>query len=211
MCKKEIIMLSVNRRSSRFKPVKEKNTALIISICIPVLLFALIILAVALPSILKKNNDKFENAALSRLETMSNNMDEEITARAPETKSIKKELPETDSNSIHTKESQDSAVMENMHGTDNTLSLVYTIQAGSFNDLNRAEKLYDFIVNELDSEDLAYLRIEKVGRYYAVRLGKFGEQRNAKIFLNKIMSHLSTLSMMKAYINTERIVKLHSS
>ncbi len=205
-------MLSANKRSSRNKPVKEKNTALLISICIPVILFTLIILVIALPSIVEKKSIKDERAALSRLESLSKSVDKELTAPAPEkNRTIKKELPEADPDGMRAKESQDGAEGDVISGQDDIHSLVYTIQAGSFYDFHRAGKLYDSIMNKLNTEDLAYLRIEKVGQHYAVRLGKFGEQRHAKIFHEKIMSLLSTASIMKAFIKKERIKKLHSS
>jgi hypothetical protein len=96
-------------------------------------------------------------------------------------------------------------------GKDETLSLVYTVQAGSFDDLQSAKKLYDYITNDLTTKDLAYLRIEKVGQYYAVRIGKFGERSHAEIFHEKIRLQLSTAIIMQAYIKEERMKKLHSS
>jgi hypothetical protein len=179
---------------------------------ISVIALALIILVVALPSIYKKNNEKAEKAALSRLEYVTNNMDEEIAAPPSEKKSIKKvELPAADSDDIHAKASQDSIERRVVPGPDGPLPLVYTIQAGSFNDMDSAWKLYDSIMNKLYQKDLAYLRIEKVGQYYAVRIGKFRDQRHAKIFHDNIKSQLSTSRMMKAYIKKERLKMLYSS
>ena len=108
-------------------------------------------------------------------------------------------------------ESQISAENIVIPRVNSTLPLVYTVQAGSFDNLKRAKKLYHSITNVLTSEDLAYLRIEKIGQYYAVRIGKFGDRSIAEIFHEKIKSQLSTTMIMHAYIKEERIKKLHSS
>ena len=109
------------------------------------------------------------------------------------------------------KETQNHAENKVIPGKDATLSLIYTLQAGSFNDLQRAIKQYDSIKHDLTSEDLAYLRIEKVGQYYAVRIGKFREWSNAEIFHHKIRPQLSSAIIVQAHIKDERIEKLHSS
>ena len=109
------------------------------------------------------------------------------------------------------KEAQNSAESKVISGKDGSLSLIYTLQAGSFNDLQRAKIQYDSIKHALTSEDLAYLRIEKVGPYYAVRIGKFGEWTHAETFLDKIRPQLSSAIIVQAHIKDERIEKLHSS
>lgn len=109
------------------------------------------------------------------------------------------------------KEAQNSAESMVIPGKEGSLSLIYTLQAGSFNDLQRAKTQYDSIKHALTSEDLAYLRIEKVDQFYTVRIGKFGEWSNAETFLNKIKPQVSSAIIMEAYIKDERIEKLHSS
>jgi len=204
--------LSENNRPLECNPAYEKKIGRLIFTGISFIAVAIIILVVALPTIYEKNNNKSEKDAVHRLEYMITSMDGDIASPLSEKKSTKKiELPEADSDDIRAKEPQVSAEIKVIPGPDGNLSLVYTIQAGSFKDLDTARKLYDSILNELNKEDLAYLRIEKVGQYYAVRIGKFGEQRHAKIFHKKTGSHLSTARMMKAYIKEERIKQMHSS
>jgi hypothetical protein len=94
---------------------------------------------------------------------------------------------------------------------DFTLSLVYTVQAGRFSTMPRARQLYDSILNDIPTEDLPYLRIEKSGRYYVVRIGKFKERRYAEVFHERIKSQLSTSTLMQAYIKEYGIKKRHSS
>jgi hypothetical protein len=91
----------------------------------------------------------------------------------------------------------------------NVAHIIYTIQAGSFIQLERAEKHLDFIAQRLDEKELDYLRIEKIGNFYSTRLGKFENSFNAEKLLQSIKSHLPTAIKMKAYIKDERIVRLY--
>jgi len=194
--------LSVNIRDSEYKPAKEKDTARTICICIAVISFALLSIVVAIPSMYENHNEKAEEEAMHHLEYISKNTDEDIAVSLSEKKRL---------DDIRIKEIQNNAKSKSIFRKDGTLSLVYTVQAGSFADLQRARKQYDSITNDLTAEDLAYLRIEKVGQYYAVRIGKFGERSHAEIFRKKIRQQLSTTMIIQAYIKEERIKKLHSA
>ncbi len=68
----------------------------------------------------------------------------------------------------------------------------YTIQAGSFTDIAHAHEQFDSITQQLNEKELDYLRIEKVGKFYSVRLGKFEGYSTAKEFLQAIKPQLST-------------------
>jgi cell division septation protein DedD len=165
-----------------------------------------------MPSIYKKYNEKAENEAMRHPGSVSENTVKDIAASLSTTKVTDNvDLPEASSDDIHTDESQKSTESPFIQSNDDALSLVYTVQAGSFDDLHRAGILYDSIINNLSSEDLAYLRIEKVEQYYAVRIGKFHERNDAEKFFEKIRPYLSTSFIIQAYIKEERIKKLHSS
>ena len=197
---------------SEHKPARGKNTARTICRCIPVLLSVFLILVVALPLTPEKDNGKAEKEALNRLEFFLKNMDEDMAASLSAKKSTDNaELPEVILDDISTKEIQNSAESKVMPGKDFTLSLVYTVQAGRFYNMYKARKLYDSIINDISTEDLAYLRIEKAGQYYVVRIGKFEERRYAEIFHERIRSQLSTAMIMQDYIKEYRIKKRHSS
>ncbi len=88
--------------------------------------------------------------------------------------------------------------------------LIYTIQTGSFASIAAAQKQFDFIVQRLDEKELDYLRIEKVGKFYSVRLEKFENRVIAKKFLKTIKSRLSTAIILKAYIKNERVIRLYT-
>ena len=88
--------------------------------------------------------------------------------------------------------------------------LFYTIQTSSFSSVPDAQKQFDSIVNELDKTQLDNLRIEKIGKFYSVRLGKFMDHTSAERFFMTVKPKLPDATVMKAYIKKERIVKLYS-
>ena len=88
---------------------------------------------------------------------------------------------------------------------------VYTIQTGSFTDLASAEKEFDSITNLLDEKELDYLRIEKIEKFYSVRLGKFENRAAVAELLKSIKSKLPTAVIMDVYFIEERIAKLYKS
>ncbi len=93
--------------------------------------------------------------------------------------------------------------------TSYSYKLVYTIQTASFISSDAAESKYNSIVRALKSHQLDNLRIEKIGKYYAVRLGKFDDQAAANEFLKTIQSVHPTPIVMDAYIKSERLIKVY--
>jgi tetratricopeptide (TPR) repeat protein len=92
----------------------------------------------------------------------------------------------------------------------NASQIIYTIQTGSFIEIERARKEFESIHQGLNEKELNYLRIEKVGGFYSVRLGKFEDYASADIFLKTVMTELSpTAIILKAHIKGNRIMKLH--
>jgi hypothetical protein len=87
--------------------------------------------------------------------------------------------------------------------------LVYTVQIYSVKRIADAQKQFNFTLQSLNKRNLNLLRIEKVGEYYTVRLGKFESHETAIKFLKEIKPRLSEAIIMKAYIKNERIVKLY--
>ena len=86
---------------------------------------------------------------------------------------------------------------------------VYTIQTGSFDSVAAAQKQFDSIVQGLNEKELDNLRIEKIGKFYSVRLGKFKDYTTAEKFIKAMKPRLSTAIILKAYIKNERIIKLY--
>ncbi len=85
---------------------------------------------------------------------------------------------------------------------------IFTIQTGSYKNIASAEEQFGFLINVLDEKKLDYLRIEKIGRFYSVRIGKFKRRTEAVKFFNTIKPHLHGAYIMKAYFIMERVEKL---
>ena len=77
-------------------------------------------------------------------------------------------------------------------------TLIYTIQTGSFRELDRAQTQLDFIADLLQDEDYEDLRIEKIGNIYAVRFGKFETYSAAQEMLR---NYIADLLQAKEYYN----------
>lgn len=87
---------------------------------------------------------------------------------------------------------------------------VYTIQTGSFMSMVAAQKQFDSITERLSGKALDYLRIEKIGNIYSVRLGKFDDYISAAGFLETVRPRLSEVLILKAFIKDDRIVRLYT-
>ena len=59
----------------------------------------------------------------------------------------------------------------------------------------------------LNEEDNNYLRIEKIGKVYSVRVGSFNDHTTAKSFLMATKSQLNMAIILKAFIKADRIVQ----
>jgi len=86
---------------------------------------------------------------------------------------------------------------------------VYTIQTSSFKDSQRAEKQFRIIEQLLEGTTFQALRIEKISRFYAVRVGRFANQAEAEQFLGEHELSLEGSMVMKAYFIDERIILIH--
>jgi hypothetical protein len=87
--------------------------------------------------------------------------------------------------------------------------LVYTVQTFSQERIEDAQKEFNSILQSLNKNDPSFLRIEKVGKYYTVRLGSFEDYETAMKFLHDINHPLSEAIILKAYIKNERIIRLY--
>lgn len=84
---------------------------------------------------------------------------------------------------------------------------VYTIQTGSFTYIHYARDRFNSIAEELNDKELDHLRIEKVGEFNTVRLGKFDDLQSAGEFLSSIKSRLAEAIIVNAYIKDKRIIQ----
>ena len=84
---------------------------------------------------------------------------------------------------------------------------VYTIQTGSFLKLERAQIQFDSFMQTLDEKDNNYLRIEKIGEVYSVRVGRFSDYNAAKNFIQSRQPHFNRAIILKAFIKPDRIIR----
>jgi hypothetical protein len=85
--------------------------------------------------------------------------------------------------------------------------LVYTIQIETQLKLADAQKQFNYLLSSLNEKNRDLLRIEKVGKYYTVRLGRFENYNTAKNFQQEMSPQLSGAIILKAYIKNERIIR----
>ncbi len=87
--------------------------------------------------------------------------------------------------------------------------LIYTIQTASFAHEGDALKYYESAGQKLDETERGYFRVEKVGKYYAIRLGRFESYKEAKNIYQTVKPKLPAARIMEAYIKDERLIIMH--
>ncbi|MCK5505966.1 MAG: tetratricopeptide repeat protein [Thermodesulfovibrionia bacterium] len=88
--------------------------------------------------------------------------------------------------------------------------LFHSVQTGSFVSLAIAHKQYGSIEQKLNKQELDNLRIERIGKFYSVRVGKFNDFASAEKFLKSAGSRLPKATVMEVYIKHERIIKSYT-
>jgi type IV pilus assembly protein PilQ len=86
--------------------------------------------------------------------------------------------------------------------------LNYTIQTGSFNDVDGANTQFDTIVRTLQGSEIRHLRIEEVGRHFCVRMGTFEAYSDARKFLERLQPLFHDALVLEAHMKYERIRRL---
>lgn len=87
----------------------------------------------------------------------------------------------------------------------------YTVQTGSFIVPDNAQKQFDSLKRKLDENELDYIRIEKVNKYYIVRLGKFENKSAAKNIFQVVKSQFPSAIILKVSIADENIARLYQN
>ena len=82
---------------------------------------------------------------------------------------------------------------------------LYTIQTGSFTILKNAQRQSDLLKLELDSAIYEHIRIEKIGKYYGVRFGKFKDRSIAMYSFKTILSRFPDALLLKFSANNENV------
>jgi len=89
--------------------------------------------------------------------------------------------------------------------------LIYAIQTGSFVEMKRAQTQFDQIAEGLNEKELINLRIEKIGKFYSVRLGKFISNSEAVKVLEYVKSVMPVSTIVKTRFIQERIEMMYRS
>jgi hypothetical protein len=87
---------------------------------------------------------------------------------------------------------------------------IYTIQTGSFIDIERAHKKFESLMRGLKKYESDHLRIEKIGKYYVVRIGKFEDYSSIKKALKAVKSRIPKAIILKAYLKKERVKRINN-
>ena len=87
---------------------------------------------------------------------------------------------------------------------------IYTIQIGSFLEITRAHKQFDSMLQILNEQEFSALRIEKIGKYYTVRLGRFTDYNAAEQFIISAKPNLSNTLILETSIREERIIRFNA-
>ncbi len=93
--------------------------------------------------------------------------------------------------------------------TQKASRLIYTIQTGSFTDIKRAQKQFDRLAQGLNVKELNNLRIEKIGKFYSVRLGTFVSNSEAIKTLEYVRSQMPACTIVKTRFMQERIEMMY--
>ena len=91
--------------------------------------------------------------------------------------------------------------------------LVYTIQSGSFDDIEHANIQFDTIAYTLQESEIQQLRIEHIEPYFCVRLGKFETLDDALNVLEQLQPRQPLLYeaiVLEAYITDDRIKRIYA-
>ena len=85
--------------------------------------------------------------------------------------------------------------------------LYYTVQAAAYKRLPAAERGYNLLSSALNIDDHHELRLEKVGKYFTLRLGRFQQAHNGQVLLAHVRRSFRRAYICKAHILPSRIVK----
>lgn len=86
---------------------------------------------------------------------------------------------------------------------------IYTIQIASLKTLKDAQNLYLQLEKTLPEGAKDFLRIEKIGRFYVIRIGRFSSPEQAKAPLNNIRRQVPDAFLRTAFYIEDRILVIY--
>lgn len=90
------------------------------------------------------------------------------------------------------------------HNSDKSQT-IYTIQTSSFLTFDRAQNEFNSLMELLTKKYCSFLRVEKVGTYYTVRLGKFESYNSAENFIASLTPKMPNALIQKTILNYDRL------
>ena len=173
--------------------------------------------AVSLEDLLVKEQQRRQEPKEAKVEESSNEItkpgeapallkEKAVTQKIKKNKNIIKGPSYNDDKNIYTTYTPISKLKVNAQDTP---AKIYTIQTASLISIKDAQKQFNSISRLLNEKELDFLRIEKIGKYHAVRLGKFEDYTAAENLLKAIKSKFASAIILKAYIKNERIKMLY--
>jgi tetratricopeptide (TPR) repeat protein len=87
----------------------------------------------------------------------------------------------------------------------------YTLQMGNFITQEPAKEKFESLKKTLMEKQLKYLRIEKIGTDYSLRLGKFENFSRARDFQKSVGDAVSDAIILKAFIKDEQLIEVYGS
>lgn len=82
----------------------------------------------------------------------------------------------------------------------------YTLQIDNFLNVEQAKEKFNAVAKTIHEDKLKYLRIEKAGEYYSVRIGKYENYGLARDFQSGMGEELIGAIILKAFVKDEQII-----
>jgi len=102
---------------------------------------------------------------------------------------------------------QNKRYIKSINHTSDKQQSIYTIQISSFVNFERARNEFNYLMEALTEKYRSFLRIEKVGKFYTVRLGKFESYNIADNFIKSLIPEISKAKIQKAFFIYGRLRK----
>lgn len=139
------------------------------------------------------------------LKETKNNRFTLVESYMPKKKPEQKKTPPLSEKVINNGSNKDIQSKITTDDRENTSEMFYTVQIGNFLKLNDAKRDFDALKGALSPSDRKFLRVERIGRYYSVRVGLFKTFTEARNFLKKNETLLSGV-IMQSYLKRKDIV-----
>ncbi len=87
---------------------------------------------------------------------------------------------------------------------------VHTLQVGSYSDKDEADKVFRRLDGMLPMDEVDALRVELVGKYYAVRVGAYADKAGAEALRDRVAGAFPGATPMTATIPADRVLRFRA-